>query len=197
MAAKKDTKSTKTKKGENQETKDILALISRVEKEMNAKRRKGQSVDREIIFIQSLEERKETIKKRKNMGGRKIFDGLDEWKTFGELCQLWGYGLKDSAAARKVGITKQSLSQYLDKNPLIAEYREGLQDDPYYNAKIAIGKRLELYAESKEGELNESLKFVQATKPDEFGAGRFEIEELNEEREAAFGLLYKSKKKKK
>lgn len=72
--------------------------------------------------------------------GRPVFNGRNEEVVLGLLRQAWSLDCPDCEAAALAGISPSSLSEYLTRNPKIAEEKEALKLKPFLSARNTIIK---------------------------------------------------------
>lgn len=72
--------------------------------------------------------------------GRPLFNGKPEEVVLGLLRQAWSLDCPDAEAACLAGISPSSLSEYLSRNPKIAEEKEALKLKPFLSARNTIIK---------------------------------------------------------
>jgi hypothetical protein len=72
--------------------------------------------------------------------GRPLFNGKPEEAVLLLLRQAWSLDCPDSEAAALAGISPSALSEYLSRNPKIAEEKEALKLKPFLSARNTIIK---------------------------------------------------------
>lgn len=72
--------------------------------------------------------------------GRKLFNGKPEAAVLLLLRQAWSLDCPDAEAACLAGISPSALSEYLSRNPAIAEEKEALKLKPFLSARNTIIK---------------------------------------------------------
>ncbi len=94
--------------------------------------------------------------------GRKLFNGKPEAAVLLLLRQAWSLDCPDSEAAALAGISPSALSEYLSRNPIIAEEKEALKQKPFLSARNTILKCIA----GGDGDL--ALKYMERKKRREF-----------------------------
>ncbi len=72
--------------------------------------------------------------------GRPVFNGKPEAAVLLLLRQAWSLDCPDCEAAALAGISPSALSEYLSRNPKIAEEKEALKLKPFLSARNTIIK---------------------------------------------------------
>jgi len=110
---------------------------------------------------------------RKKGVGRKQFDGRSQSEVVQKLEQVWGIGGSDAEAAFFADISKAALSDFLKKNPRIAERKEALKENPILLARQVLLKGIS--GDKEKGMLPNpelALKFLERKLKKEFSLRR-------------------------
>jgi hypothetical protein len=100
---------------------------------------------------------------KKNLGGRKLFDGKSEEIVIQKLEEVWALDGTDAEAAFYAGISPASLSDYLKKHPDVSERKQALSQKPVLKARQAVVKNLD--------DPNHAFRYLEKKRRKEFGNG--------------------------
>ncbi len=110
------------------------------------------------------------LKKKKNLGGRPLFDGKNKDIIVAKLEEVWALGGTDGEAACYAGISKTALCRFLQDNPKVSERKEMLLETPMLKARRTIIKALDT-------DLEHAWRFAKKKRPEEFGDKALEVED--------------------